>query len=219
MGCARRAASVTVLAATVMWPVAGSAQVAWDGPMLMAPGAPAGWGFHLVDPEGGDGLGGLVSWRGAAAPVGLGFRVGIYEGFRDDLALAGGVDVSGTIHRGQGEVPLDVIWFAGAGLGIEDDLLLSFPAGIALGWSVGGEDVAFRPYVAPRLVLDAFLDDDDGDGDDRPRRDDDDLDLGAAVELGLDLAFDPDWAIRAAGSFGDRDAVSIGIVITPNSRR
>jgi hypothetical protein len=198
-------ALVGALAAPLLTPATARSQVAWDGPMLMAPGAPAGWGFHLVDPHPGDGLGGLVTWRSNPAPVGLGFRAGLFEGVRDDLGLVGGVDVSGTIHRGTGEVPTDVIWFVGAGAGIDDDLLLSFPAGIALGWSFQGDNVAFRPYVAPRLVLDAFV------GDDR----EDDLDLGVAVEIGLDLAFDPDWAIRTAGSFGDRDAVSVGIVLTP----
>lgn len=207
-----RTLATGALVGALALPATAEAQVAWDGPMLMAPGAPAGWGFHLVDPHPGDGLGGLVTWRSAPAPVGLGFRGGLFEGFRDDVAIVGGVDVSGTIHRGEGEVPLDVIWFAGAGAGIDDDLVLSFPAGISLGWSFAGDDVAFRPYVAPRMVLDAFLGDDGGPGE---GRDDSDLDLGLAVEVGLDLAFDPEWAIRAAGSFGDRDAVSIGVVLTP----
>lgn len=183
--------------------------------MLLAPGAPAGWGFHLVDPDYG-GIGGLVTWRAEPAPVGLGFRGGLYEGVRDDLALVAGVDVSGVIHRGSGEVPVDIIWFSGAGVGVDDDLLVSVPAGISFGWSFSGDDVQFRPYVAPRLVLDALIDDDDGPG---REGDDDDLDLSAAVEIGLDLGFDPRWALRTAASFGDRDAVSIGIVLTPGARR
>lgn len=206
-------ATAAVAGGLLVSPAAAAAQVAWDAPMLLAPGAPAGWGFHLVDPAGGD-IGGMVNWRGNPAPVGLGIRGGLYEGRGDDLAIAGGVDVSGAIHRGTGETPLDIIWFAGAGAGFDDDILLSFPAGVAFGWSFAGDGVAFRPYVAPRLVLDAFLDDDD-DGPGRRGDGDDDLDLSAAVEVGLDLAFDPAWAIRAAASFGDRDAVSIGLALTP----
>lgn len=206
----RRFATAVAATAALALPAPGAAQVAWDGPMLMAPGAPAGWGFHLVDPAGAD-LGGLVTWRASPAPVGLGFRVGLYEGFRDDLAIAGGVDLAGTLHRGSDDAPFDVIWFFGAGLGIDDDVLASFPLGIAAGWSFEGPDVAFRPYVAPRMVLDAYFDD---DGDDRPGRGrDDDLDLSAAVEFGLDLAFSPSFAIRAAASVGDRDALSIGIAV------
>lgn len=192
------------------------AQTPWETPMLLAPGAPAGWGFHLVDPDYG-GIGGLVSWRAEPAPVGLGFRGGLYEGAFDDLALVAGVDVSGVIQRGRGDVPLDVIWFSGAGFGLDDDLVVSVPAGISAGWSFASDNVQFRPYVAPRIVLDARIDDDERR--DGPGRDDDDLDLSAAVEIGLDLGFDPGWALRTAASFGDRDAVSIGIVLTPGARR
>lgn len=188
-----------------------SGQVAWDAPSLMAPGAPAGWGVHLFDTDYGD-LGVFATHRSAPAPVGLGFRFGIAEGAGGDLAVLGGFDVSGPIHRGTGDPPLDVIWFVGAGLGFEDDALLSFPAGVSLGWAFAGDEVAFRPYVAPKVVLDAWLGDDE-DPDDPPggRRGDDDVDLSAAVEIGMDLAFSPTFAIRAAASLGDRDAVSIGI--------
>lgn len=195
--------AATVLVVALVAPTTAAGQVAWDGPMLMAPGAPAGWGFHLVDPHPGSGLGALMTWRASPAPVGLGFRIGLFEGHRDKLGLVGGVDIAGTLHRGTDEAPFDVIWFAGAGAGIDGDLLASFPLGLAVGWSFEEPNVALRPYVAPRLVLDAFF----GDGDHRG------LDLGAAVELGLDLAFSPAFAIRAAASLGDRDAVAIGVVL------
>jgi hypothetical protein len=193
-------------------PNSAHAQPAWDGPMLLAPGAPAGWGFHLVDIDPGEGLGGLVTWRANPAPVGLGFRVGLVEGARDDVALIGGVDVSGALYSGSGDVPLDIMWLAGAGLGIDDDIRLSFPLGVSFGWAFNGPDVQFRPYVAPRIVLDAFLGDDDPGS-----RNDDDLDLGFAGEIGLDLAFSQPWAIRTAASFGDREAVSIGISLPAGS--
>jgi len=208
MSNAARVATL-VLLLSVWTPASARAQSAWDAPMLMAPGAPAGWGIHLVDPNYGNGLGVLGMWRSAPAPVGLGFRLGLFEGADDDLALVGGVDVSGTLHRGTDAAPFDVIWFAGAGLGIDDDILLSLPLGISAGWSFSEPGFAVRPYVAPRMVLDAYFDD-DGPG---PRRGNDDLDLDAAVEVGVDLAFSPRFAIRAAVSFGGRDALSIGIAV------
>ena len=207
-GHARLAAGVLsiVLGALLLTPAPADAQPAWDGPMLMAPGAPAGWGFHLVDVDPGDGLGGLVTWRADPAPVGLGFRVGLVEGFRDDVALIGGVDVSGSVYSGSGDVPLDVIWLAGAGLGLDEEIRLSFPLGMSFGLTFNGPDVQFRPYFAPRIVLDAFL----GDAEAGPGGDDD-LTLDVAGEIGLDLAFNTPWVIRTAASFGDRDAISIGV--------
>lgn len=191
-----------IIAAAVAFPTRASAQAAWDAPMLLAPGAPAGFGIHLIDPHPGNGLGILGTWRANPAPVGLGFRLGLAEGAGDGVALIGGVDVSGAVFRSDTELPVDVMWFLGAGAGIDDDVIASFPAGVSAGVAFAGDQVQFRPYVAPRIVLDAFFGDDVDDG----------LDLGLAVELGLDLAFSKPWAIRAAGSFGDRDAVSIGMV-------
>lgn len=204
----RRSAALA-LAATLLTAAAGAAQVAWDAPSLMAPGAPEGWGIHLFDPDPGD-VGVFAAWRAEPAPVGLGFRVGIADDARDDLSVLGGLDVSGSIYRGTGEVPMDVIWFAGAGLGVGDDVLLSFPAGISLGWRFSGPDVVFRPYVAPKIVLDAFLGDEG-----RPHRfgDDDDLDLVGALEIGMDLAFSPSFMLRFGASVGDRDAISIGFQV------
>ncbi len=198
-----------IIAAAVSLPAPASAQAAWDAPMLLAPGAPAGVGLHLIDPHPGNGLGFLGTWRAYPAPVGLGFRLGLAEGAGDGVALIGGVDVSGAVFRSDTEVPVDVMWFLGAGAGIDDDVIVSFPAGISAGIAFAGDQVQFRPYIAPRIVLDAFFGDDVNDG----------LDLSLAVELGMDLAFSKPWAIRAAASFGDRDALSIGMVFPTRTVR
>jgi len=207
MKIARRRSSLLAVAVALSMASPAMGQVAWDAPSLMAPGSPAGWGIHLFDSDPGD-LGVFATWRAAPAPLGLGIRFGIAEGYRNDLAILGGVDVSGALYEASEEVPMNVIWFLGAGAGIENDILLSFPAGVSLGWVFQGDEVAFRPYVAPKIILDAFLGDED-----RPGRfgDDDDLDLGAALEFGLDLAFSSTFAIRAGASVGDREAVSIGV--------
>lgn len=196
-----------LLALAVGLPSGMDAQVVWDGPMMASPGAPAGWGLHLVDPHPGDGVGGLFTWRANPAPVGMGFRVGVVEGNIEDAALIGGLDIAGSVYStSEEDFDLNVVWFAGAGLGIDDVLTLSFPLGMAVGWSFQEENLAFRPYVAPRMVVDAIL------GDlppGFPPRDD--FDLGFAAEVGLDFAFDPRFGIRAAGSFGDREAISVGV--------
>ena len=179
-----------------------AAQVAWDGPSLMAPGAPSGWGFHLLDAHPGGGLGVLFTWRESPAPVGIGFRFGLAEGGHDDLSLFGGLDVSGEVYSST-EEPVDVIWYTGGGVGVDRDVRLSVPAGMSVGWLLLLDDLALRPYAGLKVTLDAFL----GDKIERG----DDLHLGLSLELGADLAFITNWIIRVAVSIGDRDTLSIGV--------
>jgi hypothetical protein len=179
------------------------AQVVWDGPMMMTPGAPAGWGLHLVEAHPGDAAGGLFTWRANPAPVGLGFRFGVTEGSPNGAALLGGVDVAGSVYStSEDDFDLGVLWFAGAGLAVDDWTTISLPVGMSVGWAFQEENLAFRPYVAPRMVVDARF------GDSAPE---DEFDLGFALEVGVDFAFSQSFGIRAAGSFVDREALSLGI--------
>lgn len=200
---------------TAAAPPAGlQAQVVWDGPMMVSPGQPAGWGLHLVDPHPGDGVGGIFTWRANPAPVGMGFRFGLLEGSFNDLALIAGLDVAGSVYSvSEADFDLDVMWFGGAGFGLDDVTTLSFPFGMAAGWTFQQESFAFRPFVAPRIVLDARFGDYPVGANAQ-----DDFDLGFAAEVGVDLAFDPSFGIRAAGSFGDREAISIGVTFPGWSR-
>ena len=174
-----------------------AAQVAWDSPMLIVPGGQPGLGLYLMETYGGD-LGFMGAWRRASQ--GVGFRVGIAEQPFDDLAIFGGVDFNGRLTRASREFPLDIDWVIGGGLSIGDDFLLSFPAGITLGRTLEADGVRFVPYVTPRVVLDAFF----GDVDDE-------LDLDVAVDIGLEMSFQRNFAIRFGGTLG-RDAVAIGVV-------
>ena len=189
-----------LLAAT---PIRG--QVAWDGPLMVAPNSPAGWGIYLVDPSPGpgDGIGVLTTWRGAAAPAGIGYRLGLAEGRGGGLAVYGGLDISGYLVRRSADFPMDMIWVTGGGLGVGDDILVSFPLGVSLGRDFEADGVWFNPYVSPRLVLDAWFGD--------TRAPSNELQLGIALDLGVDLAFDPGWAIRFGGTVGDRGGVAIGM--------
>lgn len=175
------------------------AQVAWDSPMLLAPGSPGGWGIHIMEPSPGDGIGVMGTYRSNPAPVGYGFRLGLAEDPSDDLAVFGGLDVSGHLLLPTSERPFGVLWLAGVGAGIGDDVVISLPAGVSVGADIEAEDILFRPYVTPRVVLDIAFDAED------------ELDLGLAVDLGVDLAFDPAWAIRFGATLGDREALSIGL--------
>jgi len=180
------------------------AQVAWDSPFFVAPSAPAGWGIYLVDVAEGGGIGILTTWRGASAPGGFGLRLGLAEDSDGELSVLGGVDVSGTFIKASDDIPVEIAWIAGAGLGIGENVLLSFPAGVSIGRDFEAEGIWFNPWVSPRMMLDAWM------GGSRPGRKRN-LSLGLAVDLGMDVAFDPGWAMRFAGTLGDRSALGIGV--------
>ncbi len=174
------------------------AQVVWDAPLMVSPETPAGWGVYLVDPSPGSGIGVLSTWRPSSG-AGVGYRLGIAEDRRDNVSVYGGVDISGLIVQASNEFPVNMSWVVGAGLGVADDVILSFPLALSFGRSVQADGVWFNPYVAPRVTLDAFF----GDGSD--------LNLNLSVDLGVDISFDPGWAVRFAGSLGDRKALAIGM--------
>ena len=113
--------------------------------------------------------------------------VGLAEDAFDDLAVIAGLDVSGTLLAPTAELPIGFIWLLGAGIGVGDEVLLSFPAGISGGSDLEVDGILFRPYVTPRVSLDIRT----GPGDE--------LDLAAAVDLGLDLAFSSAWGDPVRG--------------------
>lgn len=186
-----------VVAAIGLFSVAeAQAQVAWDSPLLTPPRASSGLGLFLTDPSRGD-VGVLATWHGSGT---LGYRIGIANDFRGDLSVFGGIDATGRILRVSDEVPVDLSWVFGAGLGIANNVLVSFPLGVSVGRTFVADDVRLTPYLTPRIALDAYF----GDGSD--------LDLDFSADLGLDLAFHSSWLIRFGATFGDRSALAIGIV-------
>jgi hypothetical protein len=174
-------------------------QVAWESPLLLPPGSSPAWGIYLVDPSPGSGIGALATWRGQSP---LGFRIGLAEGFRDELAVYGGIDASGSLVRASEDFPLDVDWVTGAGIGVGEATMVSFPFGLSLGRTLTGDGVVFLPYVTPRVMLDAWF------GSDRPRSG---ARLNLGADIGMDLSFTPGWAIRFGATFGDRNALAIGL--------
>ena len=200
---------IAALAALLLTAPGARGQVAWETPHMMPPGAPRGLGIYLMEVTPGGGLGAMVSYRRADAPAGLGFRGGLADGPFDDVSVFGGIDVSGFLVRESSDVPLDVLWSAGLGLGVGEYALLSFPFGVTVGKIFRVEEMTLNPYVGPRLVLDARF------GDGAPG---DDLDLGLAADVGVDLSFDPRWAIRVGASIGDREALAVGVVLPGAAR-
>lgn len=201
----RRTCGISMLALLLALPGAAAAQVAWDSPLLIPPQPQPGYGLYLMDVSGG-GVGVLGTWR--APGWNFDVRAGLADARRNDVGVLGGVTFNGAIARSDEQFPLDVDWVFGAGIGVNPDARLSFPLGLTLGHTFPSESATFTPYATPRVVLDAFL----GRPAPPPDVDRNDVNLRFAVDLGLDLRFDPGWLVRFGATVGDREAVAIGIV-------
>jgi len=189
---------LALLIGIVLLPAArANAQVAWDSPYFVPPGATPGFGIYLVDVAGGD-VGVEATWRPQTATYGLRFGIADAD---PDVGVFGGIDFAGAITRANANFPLDVDWVFGAGVGVADFTVVSIPLGLTMGHTFREPTATFKPYVTPRIVFDAAF----GHGDS-------DTDLGLAVDLGLDLTFTRNFTVRFGATLGDRDAVGIGLV-------
>lgn len=193
--------SLVLATLALLIPTGTRAQVVWDVPSMLHPGAPAGLSVLLMEAHPGDGLGALAVWRETSAPVGLGFRAGLAEELDDDVAATFGIDVSGALAGPEGPGEPQIMWWTGAGLGVGDEVAVSLPLGLVVGWQAQEEGISFMPYLGAHLALDAVT----GPGDD--------LDLDGAVDLGLDLDFDRSLTVRFGAAVGDRDALAVGVQI------
>ena len=192
------ASSCTLIALTLTLAAPSAAQTAWDAPPLISHAVPSGVSLFLLSPAGGD-LGGLLTFRHDAGPVGLGYRAALTdENGSDGLAVSGGVDISGYLSRGVEDAPLDLLWWSGVGAGIGNETVVTVPLGAVIGWSGRGSDAVISPYAGGHLALDIRT----GDGDN--------VRLGGSFDLGIDLDLDAGWLIRVGASVGDRDAVAVG---------
>jgi hypothetical protein len=181
-----------------------SAQTAWDAPAFISHVAPEGASIFLISPHGGD-IGGLLTFRHEAGPVGLGYRASLSdENGGDGIAIAGGIDISGFLSRGVNDAPFDVLWWSGVGFGIGDSSVISLPLGAIIGWTGSGDGVSFNPYAGAHATLDFFS----GNGSN-------DADLGASFDMGVDLVLTSGWIVRFGGSVGDREAFAIGVRLNP----
>jgi hypothetical protein len=193
----------------LLLPGRAAAQTAWDSPLLLPPRPADGLGIFLTEMYAG-GVGVMGMWR---SPVwNYGVRGGISAGPRgDDLAVFGGVDYSGPVHNATADLPIDIDWVFGAGLGLSDGARVSVPLGLSAAYSIQTENARFTPFITPRVGLDLFF-----GNEDRPP-DSSRVGMFVAADIGLDLRLAAgtgpiDGAtIRFAASVG-RSAIGIGVL-------
>ena len=200
-----RRSAAFLIAAFSFGPLAASAQLPWESPILLRPGAPRGVTVMAVDygldPH--NGLGAMMSWRSDDAPHGLGFRFAAALGLGDKLNYAGGFDRSGPLLSGTTQFPMELIWFTGAGATYGEYVQVAVPLGVAVGRSSTSR-AAFNPYVSARGVFEARF------GRAAP---DSERSLGLAIDVGADLALGRTrkFLLRSAASLGDRPTIALGM--------
>ena len=193
-----RSVFVALLALALATPA--SAQIAWESPPFISPIAPAGLSLFVLRADA-DRIGALATYRPQAGASGLGYRFAITEenGPDEDVAIGGGIDVSGFLARGIENAEVDVAWWSGIGASVGNETAVSIPLGIIIGWS-GQSDTGtiFSPYGGGHVALDFAS----GEGDD--------VDFNGAIDIGGDIVLASGWMIRFGASFGDREALALG---------
>ncbi len=186
------------------------AQIAWDTPRFVGPESPAGLGVYWMRaetlPDDHNAVFGTFSLPGTDGAVTV--RGGIGTGVAEENAAFGGVDLRAPIARHSATQPPDLEWSGGAGIGVGEYLLASVPFAVSAGRSWSSGSVWFAPYVSVGATLDYRY----GDSDLVP---DEEFEIQATAGVGVDLAFDPAqrFVVRAAAALGERQAVSVGMVI------
>jgi hypothetical protein len=118
----------------------------------------------------------------------------------------GGIDLQSKLLRGSPDLPFDLDWQAGVGVGVGEYVLVSVPIGLSGGVSWRSESFWMSPYVNAGITADMRL------GEDAPERS---MDVNPALAVGLDVSFDAArrFVLRTAASLGDRQAVTLGFAL------
>jgi hypothetical protein len=203
-----RIATCATLAA-MLYALPAAAQVPWDSPQLLAPGAPRGLSVLFVDyglrPD--DGTGVMLGYRTREAPAGIGARLATTLPV-DSVRVSVGVDVAMPLFEHSATFPLDVLWTTGIGGAWGRYGSVGVPIGFAAGRTLAGDNIWFNPYVSTRVVLETHF---------GGRRPDEQFAMAVAADVGADVAFDQRRRVvlRGALSLGDRRAVVIGLHAAP----
>ncbi len=180
-------------------PGAVAAQLSWDAPPLVGPASPQGLGLFVASPNPGHNLGGILTYRDDTASLGLGYRVGFGEDASGHAAGLAGIDVSGALANGNEDANMKVLWWTGLGGGIGQNVTVSWPVGMVVGWTGGEGDAILSPYAGGHLALDLST------------KRADHVHVRAAIDVGLDLRVVSGVVMSFGASVGGRDALAVGL--------
>ncbi|HEX7088855.1 MAG TPA: hypothetical protein VF192_01895 [Longimicrobiales bacterium] len=188
-------------------PAAGQA---WDAPSFMPSHPMDELGAFALNPPFGD-FGVMGLWR-QSGDLGLGVRAGIVDLEPGGAAFVVGSEFYAPLLRATPASPLEAMLVVGAGATFEEGILARIPVGLSVGGRFGeAGELAFSPYVHPRVGLKILANDDESE-----------TELAFAVDFGLDVELSRTVTLRGAytwtqGEFAE-DALGVGVAIRAGRR-
>ncbi|HVE79066.1 MAG TPA: hypothetical protein VNA89_09410 [Gemmatimonadaceae bacterium] len=209
----RKLIAPAVLAGALVASSAGAQ--AWNYPALQAPTVSREYNFVVAD---GDAFGTsfVFQWRN---PTGARSQLSFDGGMADTDAetyFMLGAAYSYQLARSRRDMPVDVLLTAGLNGAFGDPSnFYRIPVGVSVGHRFPLEGrIAITPYAHPRLAIDHCAD-----------CTVDETQIGVAFDLGADVEFSPQLAMRVAAGFGgsdfftDESTLGISLAWTPAGGR
>jgi hypothetical protein len=160
----------------------------------------------------------VFQWReGTTAGTQISFDAGLAdpeEGLEDPFMILGG-QYARSLARARADMPLDVLLTVGAFTQFGNDIMfLTVPVGVSVGhrFPIEGTAMSITPYVHPRLALEYTSFEFAGE-------DESDTDMGISFDVGGNLEFSPQLALRLSASFGDADVIGLSLAWSPRGLR
>lgn len=158
-------------------------------PTFMAPRQSSDIGLYLNDGPGDFSIEGIL--RRNFGPFDLGFRAGLADA--GDLMLLVGGDLRHPVAQ---DAPVDLAVTGHAQGAFGDGSAAGFLVGLVVGHTFTAPEIAFTPYLHPRVGAVGY-----GDG----------FDLELLADLGFDLRLSQSLDIRLGIAFADRYGADFGV--------
>lgn len=171
--------------------------------------------FGVGDGDGGTSV--VFQWREGWSSVSqLSLDVGLLDPDRagDDVKLLFGGAFARQLTRSSQQMPLDMLFTAGAYFAVSDPVYFQLPVGLSVGHRFPLEgQLALTPYIHPRVALEYWSE--------RGPRDESDTDLGVLFDIGLDFEVTRQLSLRGGIVLGgdDRDGVGFSVAWRPAGLR
>jgi hypothetical protein len=201
----RRTMSVLGAGLLLLFSAGSAAAQAWDTPSFFSPRPGEDIGVYLIDPEGPGDVGFAAIWR-QEGNLNLGVRGGYTnEHFSLGAEFYGPLGILGP------QSPLLVSWMLGLGATFNDVTWLRVPLGASVGLNLNAGSLNIIPYVHPRVAFDLYA-------FDTPAGEETETEFNFIVDLGADVNLGERFVLRVGASFGEWDALGVGIAYRTGRR-